>query len=124
MEYLALPFILRDGVLERVSIHDSIAHSIGLILSTRVGQLDYAPDFGCAIWDKEFSDLYTINRGDIRGILRNSINKLEKRLNDVTVSFVNIIDGAGHTLGVKARITGKYKEGGKSREFQADYNLG
>ncbi len=125
MEYIALPFILRKGFLDRANLEESIAHSIGLIISTRVGTMKFDPEFGCGIWEREFSDLHTANKGDIRANIRNSIDKYEGRLHNVSVSFENIGDANSHILGMIVKISGKYRgEDGQEKNFEAQYRTG
>lgn len=124
MEYLALPFVLRKGYLSRTELRDSIAHSIGLILSTRAGMLPFDPQYGCDIWDQEFSDINAANKSDIRASFRNAIAKYEKRLENVAVSFTTLSDKTAHSLGMKAKVTGTYYDGKTKKMFEASYNLG
>ena len=69
MDYLSLPLVMRDGYLARAELDDSIRHSVGLILSTRVGSIDFSPQFGCDLWDKEYADLYAAIKADVRASL-------------------------------------------------------
>ncbi len=124
MDYLALPFVLRDGYLDKASLRESITYSVGLLLSTRPGMMRFIPDFGCDIWNKEFSDLYAVNKADIRASLRNAIGKYEERLYNVSVSFVSVEDNAPHSLGLAVKVSGNYKEGDEEKQFQASYVLG
>ena len=125
MEYLALPLVLRQGYLARASLHDSLTHSVGLILSTRVGSMHFEPDYGCQLWEREFSDLYTANRANIRANLRNAIDKFEKRLYTVSVEFSPTESAQAHQLGVTVRVTGNYRdEDGEERKFDCTYHLG
>lgn len=119
-----MPFILRDGYLQRCSLEESITYSIGLILSTRIGTIPFNRDYGCDIWDKEYSDLYTANKADIRGGLRNAIDKFEKRLYNVSVSFISADDSNPHTIGIAVKVTGNYREGTEERKYEATFNLG
>jgi hypothetical protein len=121
MEYLSLPFVLREGYLDRVGLHESIMYSVGLILSTRPETLPFEPGFG---WDKEFSDLYTANKAELRSSLRNAIDKYEKRLYDVTVSLVEVGEGAHETLGVGVKVNGNYRDNGEEKKFEATFHLG
>jgi phage baseplate assembly protein W len=124
MDYLALPFVLRDGYLERASLQESITFSVGLLLSTRQGMMHFDRDYGCDIWNKEFSDLYAANKADIRASLRNAINKYEERLYNVSVSFVSVEDTAPHSLGLAVKVSGNYKDGTEEKKFEASYTLG
>jgi len=124
MEYLALPFVLHNGYLGRAEVFDSIAHSIGLILSTRLGMLPFDRQYGCDIWEKEFSDVQTLNKSDFRASLRNAIAKYEKRLDNVAVSFAAASDKTIHSIGMITKVTGTFLDGKTKKRFEVDYNLG
>jgi len=124
MEYLSLPLALRDGFLPRTSLFESIKCSIGLLLSTRIGTVPFDPQYGCLIWDKEFSDLYTTSRADIRAALRNSIDRYEKRLYNLSVS-VSEVGGTGtEPLGMAAKVKGNYRENDEEKRFEATFKIG
>lgn len=124
MEYLALPFVLRDGYLDRSNLRESITYSVGLLLSTRRGAMRFDPEYGCDIWEKEYSDLYATSKADIRASLRNAINKYEERLYNVSVSFVSVEDNSPHSLGLAVKVSGNYKEDDQEKGFEANYVLG
>lgn len=124
MEYLALPFVLREGYLDRVGLHESIMYSVGLIISTRPGTMPFDPGFGCDIWDKEYSDLYTANKADMRSSLRNAVDKYEKRLYDVTVSLIEVGEAGHESLGMGVKVTGNYRDNGEEKKFEATFHLG
>jgi phage baseplate assembly protein W len=124
MEYLSLPLTLREGYLPRADLKESITYSIGLLLSTRVGTMPFNPEYGCEIWEKEYSDVYAINKAEIRASLRNAIDNFEKRLYNVSVSFVNITDSTPHALGMVVKVTGNYLDGNEEKKFEAHYTLG
>ena len=124
MDYLSLPFVLRDGYLDKASLLESITYSVGLLLSTRQGMMHFDTEYGCDIWTKEFSDLYAANKADVRASLRNALNKYEERLYNVSVSFVNVDDNSPHSLGLAVKVNGNYKDGNKEKTFKASYVLG
>jgi phage baseplate assembly protein W len=124
MDYLALPLVLREGYLDRTDLSESLVFSVGLLLSTRVGTLPFDRGYGCEIWEREYSDLLTANKADIRGGLRNAIDKYEKRLYNVSVSFGGAEDRSPHTLGMVVRVTGNYMDGTEEKKFEAGYQLG
>ena len=107
----------------KADLRESITFSVGLILSTRTGTMPFDTDFGCNIWDKEFTDLQTANKGDIRSALRNAIDKYEKRLYNISVSFSNLDTSTVQTLGIVVKVSGYYKEGDEERKFEAGYRL-
>ncbi|MCX6826248.1 MAG: GPW/gp25 family protein [candidate division Zixibacteria bacterium] len=125
MEYISLPFVLREGYLTRANLEDSITYSVGLLLSTRAGMIPFNPDFGCDIWEKEYSDLYTANKSDVRASLRNAIDKFEKRLYNVSVSFVPVSDNAPHILGMAVKVSGNYRnENSEEQKYEGTFYLG
>ncbi|MCK4606709.1 MAG: GPW/gp25 family protein [candidate division Zixibacteria bacterium] len=124
MEYLSLPLVLREGYLPRTDLRESITYSIGLLLSTRVGSMPFNPEYGCDLWDKEFSDLYTSNKADIRANLRNAIGKFEKRLYNVSVSLIQSGDQTTQALGMGVKVTGNYLDDNEEMKFEARYDLG
>ncbi|MFQ5499197.1 MAG: GPW/gp25 family protein [Candidatus Zixiibacteriota bacterium] len=127
MEYLALPLVLYDGFLGRTDLRESITHSVGLLISTRIGQMRFMPNYGCDLWEKEHSDLYTASRADIRASLRNAIGQFEKRLYNVSVSVLSEVKaaaGSGSTRGVAVRVTGYFTEEDEEQKFEATFNIG
>ncbi|MCK5125868.1 MAG: GPW/gp25 family protein [candidate division Zixibacteria bacterium] len=124
MDYLALPFVLRNGYLDRSDVNESLRFSIGLILCTRHGSMPFEPEFGCGIWEKEFSDILSANKADIRSNLRNAIDKYERRLFNVSVSLINITDERQQAIGMAVKVTGNYTEDNQEQRFEASYTLG
>jgi len=121
---LALPFVLRDGYLSRANLLESITYSVGLIISSRPGALPFDPDFGCDIWEKEFSDLYTANKSDLRSSLRNAIDRYEKRLYDVSVTLVDVAKAGHEALGMAVKVSGNFRDGNEEKKFEASYHIG
>ncbi|MCK4573721.1 MAG: GPW/gp25 family protein [candidate division Zixibacteria bacterium] len=125
MEYLALPFELKEDYLSRTeNLKESIVCSIGLLLSTRRGAMHFLPEFGCDIWEMEFSDIYTANKATVRASLRNAIAAFEKRLSDVSVSFSTDAGNRPHVLGISVKVTGLYREDGEEKKFESSFLLG
>ncbi len=125
MEYLAYPLLLRDGYLPRTDLKQSIVQSVGLLISARPDSIPFEPEYGCDLWDREYSDIVVANKADIRASLRNAIDRFEKRLYNVSVSFVNLSDNRPHALGMAVKITGNYRdEDHEEQKFEASYTLG
>jgi len=124
MDNLALPLILKDGYLPRTDLERSIVYSIGLVLGTRVDQLPFLPQFGCRLWDREYSDLETSNKADIKASVRNAIDAFEKRLYNVTVSFDRVADGATRPLGLIVKVTGNYMDEGEEKRMESSFKVG
>jgi len=124
MEYLALPFVLREGHLDRADLHESLVYSVGLILCTRRGSLRFDPEYGCDIWEMEYSDVMTTNKADIRSSVRNAIDRHEKRLYNVSVSVLQSGEGSPRYLGLAVKISGNYQDRDEEKKFEANYLLG
>jgi phage baseplate assembly protein W len=125
MEYLALPLQLHNDYLARAEdIGESILYSVGFLLSTRPGGLDFLPDFGCSVWDMEYTDVNTAHKSDVRSSLRNAIGKFETRLFNVSVSFSASDQSGSRPLGLKVKVTGDYLEDEEEKRFEGTYQLG
>ncbi len=124
MEYLSLPFALRKGYLGKTGIQNSISTSIALILSTRRGSLPFDPEYGCDLWEREYSDLFMVNKSDVQGAVRGAITKNEPRLYNVSVSLVNIETGPNHPLGIAIKVVGNFKEDKEEKRFEETFNVG
>lgn len=123
MEYLALPFVLRQGYLDTADILESITYSVGLILSSRPGVMPFDPEYGCDIWDKEYSDFHSTNKAEVRSSLRNAIDKYEKRLYNVSVSFSALDEASSQAMGIAIKVTGNYRENDEEERFEAVYRV-
>jgi phage baseplate assembly protein W len=124
MDYIALPFALKKGYLEKTDLYKSISNSIGLILSTRQGTLPFDSDYGCGLWDREFSDFFMVNRQDVQGSVRNAINQFEPRLYNVSATLVNIDSGPEHPLGIAVRVIGNYRDENVEKRFEEIFSIG
>jgi phage baseplate assembly protein W len=124
MEYLSLPFALRQGYLKKTGIEDSISNSIGLILSTRKGSLPFDPDYGCELWEREYSDLFMVNKADVQVSVRGAIARSEPRLYNVSVSLVNVRTGPNHPLGIAVKVIGNFKDEKEEKRFEETFSIG
>ncbi len=124
MEYLALPFVIRKGFLNKTDLYDSITNTVGLILSTRKGSLPFDPEFGCDLWEKEFSDLFMANRSELQGSIRSAIDIYEGRLFNVSVSLINIDSGPEHPIGIAVKVIGNYKDDTDEKRFEEIFSIG
>ena len=95
-----------------------------MILSSRIGMMRFYRKFGCEVWEKEFADLYTTNKADIRANLRNAIDKFEKRLYNVSVTFSSEPSLKARVLGMKVKVNGNYRDGEREEKFESTYLLG
>ncbi len=124
MKYLTLPLTLRKGHFKKTGLHNSISNFIGLILSTRPGSIPFDPEFGCELWDREFSDFYTANRSDVQGSVRKALGKYEKRLFNVSVTLLNVKTAPGHPLGIAVKVIGNYQDGDEKKRFEEIFRVG
>ena len=124
MEYISLPFALRKGYLDKTDLYNSIFNSIGLILSTRKGSMPFSPDYGCDLWDREYSDLLMVNRQDVQGSIRNAISQYEPRLFNVSATLLNIDTGSSHPLGIAVKIIGNYKDENEEKRLEEIFSIG
>lgn len=124
MKYLSLPFVLKNGHFKKTDLHSSISSSVGLILSTRAGSIPFDPEFGCDIWDKEFSDFFSANRSDVQGSVRKAVGKYEKRLFNVSASLKNVKTEPGHPLGIAVKVIGNYQDGDEKKRFEEVFRIG
>lgn len=124
MEYLTLPFALRKGYLKKTGMQESISNSIGLILSTRRGSLSFDPEYGCDLWEREYSDFFMVNRSDVQGSVRGAITKNEPRLYNVSVSLMNVRTGPNHPLGIAVKVIGNFKEEKDEKRFEEIFSIG
>ncbi len=124
MEYLVLPFALRNGYLNRGDVLESITNSVGLLLSTRIGRMPFLPGYGSEIWEREYGDIFSASRADIRSALRNAIDAYEKRLYNLSVSFSPSEQLLAYRLGMVVKITGNYRDDdGEEKKFEGIYRL-
>ncbi len=119
-----MPLRLREGYFDRATLRESIADSIGLILSTRVGSISFDPEYGCGIWEREFADLLTTNKADVRASIRNALDRYEKRIYNMSVSFTNVGGTASHPLGLAVKVTGNYREDSEEKKFESTFIIG
>lgn len=89
-----------------------------------MGDLPFLPDYGCEIWQMAFTDIETANRADVRSSLRAALDKYEKRLFSVSVSFTHDHGPGPQILGIRAKVTGTFLDNGQEQRFEAVYNLG
>jgi len=125
MDYLTLPLLPTEGYFGRTELRESIVYSLGLLLSTRIGAIRFYPEYGCGLWDKEYSDVLMANKADVRAALRNAIAQFEKRLYNVSVSFTPEKSSLAHILGMQVRVRGNYRDEEKvEKDFDATFNVG
>lgn len=111
-KYLSLPLTLEEGHFPRCNLKESLVNSVTLIISTRVGQLPFLREFGCVLWEREFSDLHTASKADVRASIRNAIANHEPRLYNVDVVFTEGSAARQRRIGLQVKVSANYKEDG------------
>lgn len=84
----------------------------------------FSPDYGCAIWDREFADLLTTNKAEVRASLRIAIDKYEKRIYNMSISFTNVGGPESHPLGLAVKVSANYLEGDEEKKFEETFIIG
>ncbi len=82
-----LPSSLIINKSERCSLGESISQYLMLIISTPTKKIPSLPDFGCAIWDLQFTLIESRYRWQnaVAESLEKTISKYETRLGDISV---------------------------------------
>ena len=111
-DYLSLPLALEEGHFPRCGLKESLVNSVTLIISTRVGQLPFLREFGCMLWEREFSDLHTASKADVRASIRNAIAVHEPRLYNVDVVFSEGDTRQPRRIGLTVKVSANYQEDG------------
>jgi phage baseplate assembly protein W len=123
-DYLQLPLSLSKGSLSKVSPRESIYQFIGLIIATRMGSFPYDLDFGCRIWDAEYTYLSAKSKGDIRSDIRQAIALYERRLTNVSVEVKkSVLDRKRNRVCLVVTVKGKLTEDREKKSFSEDYFL-
>ena len=83
----------------RSPLRDSLKQHISLIITTRLGNCRFEPDFGCRIWDVDFVVPSNLNslKEEIKVSLEDAIKKHEQRI-DKILAFKITVDQVGPTL--------------------------
>lgn len=122
--YLKLPLSLVKGSLSKVSLRESIYQFVNLIIASRMGSFPFDPDFGCHIWEAEYTYLSAKSKGDIRSDIRQAISLYERRLSDVSVDVKrSIVDRKKNRVCLVATVKGKFIQEGRKQSFSEDYFL-
>lgn len=92
----------------RVTIEESLAQFMSLIISTTFGEYKYDKDFGTVIWETDFSQLVNANqlKDQIKESVFEKVKVYEKRLivTDVTLAIVEDTISQDSSIRVKKRL--------------------
>ena len=120
--YLKVPLCFTQGYLDKIPLRESVSQFVGIIIGSRLNSFSYDPDFGCRIWESEYSYFSPGSESDFRTYLRNAISKNEKRLKDISVEIKqDFIEPYRNKSSLIAQIKGKYMENGVENSFEEDY---
>jgi phage baseplate assembly protein W len=100
--------LMQGKDLQKVTLEESMADFIQMIIATTFGEYKYDEDFGTIIWETDFSMLTNPNwlKDLIKQSVFEKIKQYEKRI-DVTEVTIGIIEdtlSASHHIRVKKRI--------------------
>lgn len=115
----------------KVTIEESLAQFISVIITTIFGEYKYDPDFGTIIWDTDFNLL--ANPNQLKDLIKESVhekvNKYEKRLKvtDVTLGVDENTLSYETNIRVKKRLDivvyGIIKETNQPYYYKSSYFL-
>ncbi len=92
----------------KVTIEESLAQFISLILTTIFGEYKYDEEFGTIIWETDYNFLANPNliKDEIKGSVFEKVKKYEKRLivNDVNLAVVEDTISYETNIRVKKRL--------------------
>lgn len=123
-KYLKVPLTLTHGSLEKVPLRESISQYVGIIIGSRFGAFPFNPEFGCKIWDSEFTYFSPQSLGEFNRYIRNAISEHEKRLEkeELKVEIKQaFIEPYRNKASLIAKVEGTYKEDGKEQPFEEEY---
>lgn len=97
--------IIKGHILQKITLRESIAQHLHLIITSYLGENLFEPTFGCSIWEYDFDNTVTDIR--LRDLIKDSliyaIGNQEKRINSIEVKVV-ISQMEIHGLKVNKRI--------------------
>ena len=126
--YLRLPLHRERLRFETVGLEESIREFIGLIMTTRPGYYRFNPDFGCRIWELEYTYIKSARfKEDVHKTVQESVERYEPRLKSVRVDVsVRGFEGSSERKLVEIWVRGIIKATGKVLEekFDIDWDRG
>ncbi len=115
----------------KVTIEESLAQYMALIISTTFGEYKYDDNFGTIIWETDFNQLANPNqlKDQIKESVFDQVKKYEKRLivTDVALNVVEDTLSQESTIRVKKRLDiivyGIIKQTNQPYYFKSSYYL-
>ncbi|MEO8234243.1 MAG: GPW/gp25 family protein [Flavobacterium sp.] len=115
----------------KVTIEESLAQFISLIISTTFGEYKYDEDFGTEIWETDFNQL--ANPNQLKDLIKESIfdkvKKYEKRLIITNVELGVVEDTLSHELSIRVKkrldiiVYGIIKQTNQPYYYKSSYYL-
>ncbi len=115
----------------KVTIEESLAQFIALIISTTFGEYKYDEDFGTIIWETDFNQLANPNqlKDQIKESVFEQVKKYEKRLIITDVELAVVEDTLSSELSIRVKkrldiiIYGIIKQTNQPYYFKSSYYL-
>lgn len=91
--------------IKRVTIEESLAQYISLVITTIFGEYKYDDNFGTIIWETDFSLLANVNqlKDTIKDSVFNKVKEYEKRLTITDVSLGISEDTVSYTTNIRVK---------------------
>ena len=116
---------------ERVSIEESLAQYISLIISTIFGEYKYDEDFGTIIWETDFN--FLANANQLKDMIKESVfekvKKYEKRLQITDVTLAVVEDTVSYDVNIRVKkrldivVYGIIKQTNQSYYYKSSYYM-
>ncbi len=115
----------------KVTIEESLAQFIALIISTTFGEYKYDEDFGTIIWETDFNQLANPNqlKDQIKESVFEQVKKYEKRLTITDVELGVVEDTLSSELSIRVKkrldiiVYGIIKQTNQPYYFKSSYYL-
>lgn len=107
--YYKIPFnfkkLTTGGEAEKITIDESIAQYISVIMTTVFGEYKYDEEFGTIIWDTDFNFLANANllKEQIKDSIFEKINQYEKRIGITNVQLVVVEDTLSSDIKIRVK---------------------
>ncbi|MDI9311822.1 MAG: GPW/gp25 family protein [Limnohabitans sp.] len=107
--YYKIPFSFKKltsgGEAEKITIDESIAQFISVIMTTVFGEYKYDEEFGTIIWDTDFNFLANVNllKEQIKDSIFEKINQYEKRIGITNVQLVVVEDTLSSDVKIRVK---------------------
>lgn len=116
---------------QKVTIEESLAQFISLIITTTFGEYKYDKDFGTIIWETDFSQLVNANqlKDQIKESIFDKVKNYEKRLVITDVSLGLVEDTISHDASIRVKkrldivVYGIIKQTNQPYYYKSSYYL-